>query len=307
MRIQHYLRYSMAVLLAVFAVFSLTAAEQHGKVLFGGLPVPGATVTVSQGDKKVVAVTDEMGVYSFPDLAEGTWSFQVEMQGFAPVKQDVTVAAAPTPAPPATPATPAAGQDFELKMLPIADMNAQTSAPVVTGIPPGAAGGASTPSASAAAQPAAAANTAPGNTTPNNSKNNSNNNGKNNAKGGAPAASTGAGFQRADVQATAPAAPASDTAAPPADAAQSPTELSQRATDGYLVNGSSVNGASSPFGFNPAIGNNRRGPRSLYNGNIGLINVGNSNLNANTFSLTGQNVLSRRPPNFREWPRSAVP
>src|ERR1700730_13757091 len=95
MRIHHYLRYSMAVLLAVFAVCSLTAAEQHGRILFAGLPVPGATVTVSQGDRKVVAITDEMGGYSFPDLAEGTWSFQVEMQGFTPVKQDVTVAAAP--------------------------------------------------------------------------------------------------------------------------------------------------------------------------------------------------------------------
>ncbi len=274
MRIHHYLRYSMAVLLAVFAVFSLTAAERHGKVLFGGLPVPGATVTVSQGDKKVVAVTDEMGGYSFPDLAEGTWSFQVEMQGFTPVKQDVTVAAAP--AAPPNPAAPLPGQDFELKMLPIAEMNAQASAPVVTGIPPAAAGSTTPPAAQAAAP-----NTAP----PNNAKNN----GKNNAKGGAPAASTGAGFQRADVQATTPAAPApaTESAVPGGDASQSPTELSQRATDGYLVNGSSVNGASSNFGFNPAIGNNRRGPRSLYNGNIGF-NLDNSSLDARTYSLTGQ-------------------
>ena len=67
-------------------------------------------------------------------------------------------------------------------------------------------------------------------------------------------------------------APAPDTAAAPAagDASQSSSELSQRASDGYLVNGSSVNGASSNFGLNPAIGNNRRGPRSLYNGNIGF-------------------------------------
>ena len=43
-------------------------------------------------------VTDQMGVYSFPDLAEGTWSVQVEMQGFAPLKQDVTVAAGAAPA-----------------------------------------------------------------------------------------------------------------------------------------------------------------------------------------------------------------
>jgi hypothetical protein len=275
MRIHHYLRSAMAVLLAVFAVFSLTAAEQHGKVQFGGLPVPGATVTVTQGDKKVVVITDENGIYSFPDLAEGTWSFQVEMQGFTPVKQDVTVAAAP-----AAPA-PIPSQDFDLKMLPIADMNAQTSAPVITGVQPGAGD-----TQTAASAPA---NTAP----PNNAKGNTakSNNGKsNNAKGGAPAASTGAGFQRADVQATAGApapAPASESAVPGGDASQSPSELSQRATDGYLVNGSSVNGASSQYGLNQAIGNNRRGPRSLYNGNIGF-NLDNSSLDARTYSLTGQ-------------------
>ncbi len=261
MRFHHCLRYVLAALLAAFAVFSLTAAEQHGKVLFGGLPVPGATVTASQGDKKVVAVTDQMGGYSFPDLAEGAWSVQVEMQGFTPLKQDVTVAAG-------APAD-AAGPQFELKMLAMTDMNAQTSAPVVTGAP-SAAG-----IVSAAPTPAApAANSAKGN-------------GKN---GKAAAAPSGAGFQRAEAQATA-AAPAADTAAAPAggDASQSSSELSQRASDGYLVNGSSVNGASSNFGLNPAIGNNRRGARSLYNGNIGFT-VANSALNARPFSLTGQDT-----------------
>jgi hypothetical protein len=154
---------------------------------------------------------------------------------------------------------------------------------VVTGIPAGATGD------TQAAAPAAAS-TAP----PNNGKNNSkSNNAKSNtAKGGAPAASTGAGFQRADVQATAPAPPApAESAVPGGDASQSqsPSELSQRATDGYLVNGSSVNGASSNFGLNPAIGNNRRGPRSLYNGNLGFT-LDNSSLDARTYSLTGQDT-----------------
>ncbi len=241
-----------------------------------------------------------MGVYSFPDLAEGTWSFQVEMQGFAPIKQDVTVAAAPATAPAAPaapvanpvanptalPTAPSTGPDLELKMLPIADMNAQTSAPVVTGIPAGAAGDTQAAARPAATTPAAAANTAPSNNGKNNSK--SNNAKSNTAKGGAPAASTGAGFQRADVQATAPAPPApAESAVPGGDASQSPSELSQRATDGYLVNGSSLNGASSNFGLNPAIGNNRRGPRSLYNGNLGFT-LDNSTLDARTYSLTGQ-------------------
>jgi hypothetical protein len=264
MRFHHCLRCSLAVLLAAFAVFNLTAAEQHGKVQFGGLPVPGATVTAVQGDKKVVAVTDQMGGYSFPDLGEGVWSVQVEMQGFAPLKQDLTVAAG-------APAD-ATGPQFELKMLAMADMNAQTSAPVVTGAPPPAAG-----IVSAAPSPAAPAANAKGN-------------GKSNGKAAAPGASSGAGFQRAEAQATA-GAPAPDTAAAPAgDASQSSADLSQRASDGYLVNGSSVNGASSNFGLNPAIGNNRRGARSLYNGNIGFTNFGNSTLDARPYSLTGQDT-----------------
>src|SRR5207302_1362631 len=66
-------------------------------------------------------------------------------------------------------------------------------------------------------------------------------------------------------------------------------DLNQRAADGFLINGSSNNGASSPFGMMPAFGNNRRGPRSLYNGNIG-ISLDNSSLDARAFSLTGQDT-----------------
>ena len=42
-------------------VVNLLASEQHGEVTFGGLPVPGATVTATQGDKKITAVTDPTG------------------------------------------------------------------------------------------------------------------------------------------------------------------------------------------------------------------------------------------------------
>ena len=40
------------------------ALEYHGLVTFEGLPVPGATVTVTQGGKKLVNVTDTQGFYS---------------------------------------------------------------------------------------------------------------------------------------------------------------------------------------------------------------------------------------------------
>ena len=54
-----------------------------------------------------------------------------------------------------------------------------------------------------------------------------------------------------------------------------------------LVNGSSNNGASSPFATNPAFGNNRVGQRGLYNGGLTLV-LNNSVLDANTYSVTGQ-------------------
>jgi len=45
--------------------------------------------------------------------------------------------------------------------------------------------------------------------------------------------------------------------------------------------------ATSPFALSAAFGNNRRGPRSLYNGNISLT-IDDSNLDARPFSITGQ-------------------
>jgi len=49
----------------------LLLIEHHGQVMFAGFPVPGATVTAEQGDKKFIAITDQKGVYSFPEVAEG--------------------------------------------------------------------------------------------------------------------------------------------------------------------------------------------------------------------------------------------
>ncbi len=68
------------------------ASEHRGQVAFGTVPVPGATITASQGDKQVVTSTDQEGVYRFPDLADGAWTIRVEMIGFATISTDVTVA-----------------------------------------------------------------------------------------------------------------------------------------------------------------------------------------------------------------------
>ena len=81
------------------------ASEYHGRVTFGGLPVPGATITATQGSQKIVAVSDQQGSYSFADLADGAWKVQVEMQCFSTIEQTVTIA----------PNVPAGG--WELKLL----------------------------------------------------------------------------------------------------------------------------------------------------------------------------------------------
>ena len=74
------------------------ASEYHGTVTTSGLPVPGVTVTAAQADKKVVTTTDEQGRFTFGELADGTWTLEVEMLGFAKLTREVFVApAAPPP------------------------------------------------------------------------------------------------------------------------------------------------------------------------------------------------------------------
>src|ERR671911_2838914 len=84
------------------------AADHVGRVtLAGGVPVPGARVTATQGASTLVTTTDTQGAYRFMGIAEGTWSIQVEMVGLSPQKRDVAVANG-------TPGTPAA--EWQLSM-----------------------------------------------------------------------------------------------------------------------------------------------------------------------------------------------
>jgi trimeric autotransporter adhesin len=66
-------------------------ATYRGQVTFGGLPLPGATVTASRDSKKFSTVTNQEGLYSFPDLPGGTWTIEVEMTGFSTIKQNVRI------------------------------------------------------------------------------------------------------------------------------------------------------------------------------------------------------------------------
>src|SRR5258708_18065461 len=244
----------LRLIICSLAALTLTAAEHHGQVKFDGLPVPGATVTAAQGDKKFAAITDPEGKYSFPDLADGNWTIQVEMLCFATITREVTVAPVAPP------------QEFELKLLPMDQIKATEPPPEAA--PP--------PAPLPTTAKTAAKKKGPPHPPPTNTTN---------------------GFQRTDVNATSanaaatPAAQPNDTATPATDefSNQSAEELNKRAADGFLINGTSNNGASSPFSLAPAFGNSRRGPRSLYNGNIGLIE-NNSVFDARSFSLTGQDT-----------------
>jgi hypothetical protein len=101
--------------LAALAFPALAAASQyHGQITFHGWPVPGATVTVTQGTKSVSTVSDQGGLYTFPDLTDGSAKIKIEMQCFSTIEAEVTI----------TPNTPAA--KWELTLLPLDQMMART-------------------------------------------------------------------------------------------------------------------------------------------------------------------------------------
>ncbi len=228
----------------------VTAAEHHGTVTFGGLPVPGATVTAMQGDQKLAVITDPQGAYAFPDLREGTWTLQLEMPGFAPLTQDVSVVPGSAPA------------AWELKLLPFDE--------IVRVVP-------AVPQPEAAKPPPATSTVASANPAP-----------TQNLQVAPRASSPQRGFQRAEVNA-APGESAAAAAIPSNSGSTDQNDLAQRASDGLLINGSQLNGGSSAVGQNAAFGNNRRGAASLYNGSLGFI-FDNSTLDARPFSLTGQDT-----------------
>src|SRR6202044_2154830 len=75
---------------------------------------------------------------------------------------------------------------------------------------------------------------------------------------------------------------------PPAEMPKPTDESSQQAADGFLVNGSVNNAATSKFTLAPAFGNSRQGFGRLYTGGLSLI-LDNSALDARPFSVSGLN------------------
>ena len=140
--------------LAQFLVIGLTvaglmAAEHHGTVKSGGLPVPGASVSATSGDRKLFTTTDENGRYSFADLADGAWKIEVEMVGFAKLSNEIGVA------------FDAPAAEWNLKFLPMSAIMAPPAAPSATVQPAAAAAPAKPPDATGTPVPAATPAAAP--------------------------------------------------------------------------------------------------------------------------------------------------
>src|SRR6202453_386145 len=204
--------------LAALTFPSLAAASAyHGQVTFGGFPLPGATVTVTQGTKKLTTVTDQGGLYSFADLADGVWQIEIDMQCFSTIHNEITVS------------TNTAAAKWELTLLPLDQITK------LANLPPA---------------PLPALN-AP-------------------ALVKKPAAPGAAGENAVEIP-----KPAEDA--------------SQQSSDGFLVNGSVNNAATSRFSLDQAFGNRRYNSRSLYNGGFAAISD-TSATDARPYSLSGLNL-----------------
>lgn len=116
-------RLLIVLLLLHIGSLAAVASEYHGQVFFNGTPVPGATVTVTQDNKKFSTITDQQGLYLFPDLADGTWNIRIEMRGFAVLEGDAVV-------------SPTAPQgNWELKMLDLAQILAHAESSTTKAAP----------------------------------------------------------------------------------------------------------------------------------------------------------------------------
>lgn len=195
--------------LAAMAAGALAGAQQGGSIVSAGLPIPGAVVTATLGEKKLATSTDEAGRYLFEDLSPGVWTIQVEAFGFATVERTVNVPADSKLA-------------WDLKIGPF------EAAPAAA--PQTAAASKTTPVLAAAAKPAAPQGTQ-ANGPP--------------AAGAGPNA-PGGRFQRLRVNQTIQAeALAALAAASPSDG-QNPDDQSENANQSFLVNGSLSRGLQLP-------------------------------------------------------------
>ena len=240
----------LGVLVAVAFGVRLLAAEHAGQVAFAGVPVPGATVVATQGDRRVVTSTDQDGIYRFADLADGTWTITLEMRGFAPQTREIAMGQG---APPVT---------WELTILPFEEIARDIQPPA----PAAPVRQSATTGNLASSEPAGQSVASSGGF----------------RRAGVNPAGVARGGAATDGPASEAESPTSTAVRAQDDTPVDPTGIG--AADGLLINGSVNNGAASPFAQLAAFGNNRRGARPLYNGGLGLL-AGHSALDARPYSF----------------------
>lgn len=67
------------------------AFAQSGIVKSQGIPIPGATVTATQGGRTIVTTTDENGRYNFQGLTPGACKYEVRMFGFRAEQREAQI------------------------------------------------------------------------------------------------------------------------------------------------------------------------------------------------------------------------
>ena len=79
---------------AVLACCALASGQEaiRGTVKSGNKPIPGATVTLRQGNQDVSAATDDQGHFSLPISANTPAELRVQMFGFDPLNRPITEA-----------------------------------------------------------------------------------------------------------------------------------------------------------------------------------------------------------------------
>ena len=206
-------RFCLACVLGTLSFSTLAVASPyHGQITFGGFPVPGATVTVTRGGTTLITVSDQGGLYDFPDLPDGAWKIEIEMQGFSTIQSEINIAANTS------------GTKWELHLLSVDQMMARSKLKQLPANP---------------LQPA-------------------------------PAAAAANKTSPSDSETTETLKPLED----------------QQASDGFLINGSANNAATSRFSLDQAFGNKRSNSKSLYNGGLAAV-LDNSAFDARPYSLSG--------------------
>ena len=120
----------------------LAAGTPGGEVRYRGMPVPGASVTLRQGDTRHTVSTDSQGAYRFAELPDGVWQLEISMTGFQSIDRPLTVAAAMPPS------------VWDLVLLPPGQLRAALQRPTAAAPPPPTAEKPATPEKKPAAREA---------------------------------------------------------------------------------------------------------------------------------------------------------